>query len=414
MRRLESLILGSRALIDFENNWHLSMNASVFEVLDDTTYRTSQNRLDPDFDDNWDESEFDDLAWKTFDLSFDNMQLTSSLAFKAGLRYDHYEMLKEAIFGGKTSLSGLFTQLDWQLNSSLMLGLGARIESWKSWDGFRQANGMLDEHEDRSDSQVSPKFNLLYEIGENKSLQFSAAKAYRYPIVEELFNNESSLNALSISNEGLAPEDGNFYNLGFTKKYAASSVTLNVFYDQVANTIYSHQKVIDNISVRTFLPIDEVTTEGAELIWHGKNIASLPINLRLNLTYTDAEITKNTVGEFSDPDLNSPDDWVGKRFPRIPHWRLNMLATYQVNHQWDISGGFRFASNAYGDPDNGDTNEKVFGAMDAYDFVNLKTAYRLNDHVKMAFGIDNVMNKIAYVHHPWPGRTMYVEFGLSY
>ena len=71
-------------------------------------------------------------------------------------------------------------------------------------------------------------------------------------------------------------------------------------------------------------------------------------------------------------------------------------------------------SDSYGDLDNSDTAENVYGAHDEYLFVNLKTSYRVNESVKLSLGLDNVTNEIAYVHHPWPGRTLFLEATLDF
>ena len=90
------------------------------------------------------------------------------------------------------------------------------------------------------------------------------------------------------------------------------------------------------------------------------------------------------------------------------------MATWHVNDHWDVGGGIRYASNSFGDLDNGDVEEEVFGAHDAFTFINLKTSYTLNESTKVSLGIDNVTNEVAYVHHPWPRRTMFLELSLDY
>ena len=75
----------------------------------------------------------------------------------------------------------------------------------------------------------------------------------------------------------------------------------------------------------------------------------------------------------------------------------------------DVGGSLRYASDSYGDLDNSDTANGVFGAHDAYTQLGLRTSYRMTDGVRLSLGIDNLTDEIAFVHHPWPGRTMYLE-----
>ena len=47
--------------------------------------------------------------------------------------------------------------------------------------------------------------------------RYSLAKAYRFPIVEELFQNERRTQGTSLANANLEPEDGLHQNLMFQK-----------------------------------------------------------------------------------------------------------------------------------------------------------------------------------------------------
>ena len=74
-----------------------------------------------------------------------------------------------------------------------------------------------------------------------------------------------------------------------------------------------------------------------------------------------------------------------------------------------MGGSIQYASNSYGRLDNKDTEEQVYGAIDGYTFLGLKTAYKVNRNAKIGLGVDNLTDKVAYVAHPWPGRTVYVN-----
>jgi iron complex outermembrane receptor protein len=69
----------------------------------------------------------------------------------------------------------------------------------------------------------------------------------------------------------------------------------------------------------------------------------------------------------------------------------------------------RYASNTYGELDNSDTADNVYGSHDDYLFVNVKTNLKVAEDLRLGAGIDNLFNKEAYVHHPWPKRTFYLE-----
>jgi iron complex outermembrane recepter protein len=98
----------------------------------------------------------------------------------------------------------------------------------------------------------------------------------------------------------------------------------------------------------------------------------------------------------------------------LPSWRGNLVMTYHITDDWDIGGGIRFASKGFQQLDNSDTATQVYGVMDKYTFVNLKTNYRINEHVRLSLAVDNVFNELAYVNHPYPLRTAFLEVALDF
>lgn len=100
--------------------------------------------------------------------------------------------------------------------------------------------------------------------------------------------------------------------------------------------------------------------------------------------------------------------------PRIPKWRANLILNYPATETVDLSTSFRYASDTYGDLDNGDTEDKVYGAIDEYFFVNLKGNWAINDKLNLSLGVDNVFDETAYVAHPWASRTYFLEARMNY
>ncbi len=157
-------------------------------------------------------------------------------------------------------------------------------------------------------------------------------------------------------------------------------------------------------SVRTFVPVDRVDTRGADFtanlegLWHPR------LDLRFNLTYTHAEIARNT----PDPSIE------GNRFPRMPRWRGNLIASYGLTRAWELSTNLQYASDSVGRLDNTDNTNGVYGAQDAYRFLGLKARYQRVDHWRFSVGVDNITDERAYVAHPWPGRTVYTTFSYDW
>jgi len=179
-------------------------------------------------------------------------------------------------------------------------------------------------------------------------------------------------------------------------------VRVNLFHERIRDVIFNQTSIVDNRPIRTFLPIDEVRTSGAELVVNLNEIGS-QLDLRFNTAWVDSEIARNS----ANPALE------GKTFPRMPRWRANVLMTWHPGDRWNLGGGIRYASNSYGDLDNADTTNGVFGAEDPYLQISLRSGYNISDRVRVNVGIDNLTNEVVFVHHPWPGRTLYLETAVT-
>jgi len=102
----------------------------------------------------------------------------------------------------------------------------------------------------------------------------------------------------------------------------------------------------------------------------------------------------------------------GNVYPRMPEWRVNLLATYHLSSNWDVGANYQYASDSFGRIDNTDREDNVYGAQDRYSRVGLKSTYRFDSGLSLGVGVDNVSDEIAYVAHPWPARSLY--FNLAY
>jgi iron complex outermembrane receptor protein len=234
------------------------------------------------------------------------------------------------------------------------------------------------------------------------------AKAYRFPIVEELFRQYAAYNSINESNPTLAPEDGFHQNLMFNRDLESGYVRVNLFYDQIKDAIESQSTTIvggvnDGTSVSTFVPLDKTETKGAEFILNQSDVLIDGFDVRFNVTYTHARIAEN----------NANPEWEGNIYPRMPKWRVNILSTYALTEDWSVNANAQYASDIYSRLQNDDSVDNVYGAADSYLFLGLKSQYIINKNLKASIGIDNITNELAYIAHPWPRRTAYINFSYQ-
>jgi len=421
-----NLLLAGRLQGPVTDTWWLELNLSYYEMLQDETRSSLQHPQDPTYTGAGRIRDYDDTGWKTADIKLETDQLfgRDDLEMVTGYQFATYRMTLTdydssnylaGVFGsernssgGKTFMHSLFAQVGWDITDQWDMVIGGRQEFWDSKDGFlyNYISNDLQNHADRSESRFSPKFSVGYTPGNDWQFRYSIAKAYRFPIVEELFAYESNTAGTALADVDLAPEDGLHHNLMIERSigYGNGYVRLNLLYEKVNDVIFSQSGTVDNVLIRTFLPVDQVRTKGAELLYNQKGMLDGNLDARFNLTWMDSEITRNSLNPAIE----------GKDFPRLPEWRANMVLTYHLTDKWDIGGGIRYASKGFQQLDNSDVASQVYGVMDKYTFVNLKTNYRVNENLRLSLAIDNVFNKLAYVNHPYPLRTAFLQAAVNF
>lgn len=420
--RRDSLLLGLGASFELSANWYSDIYATHFDIRKDEETRTGLSPNDPEFGARSGRyTEYDDTGWSTFDLKFgtDNLFGNGEQRLALGLYADAYSMelypfdvdaktgevlRARSASGGDTETQAAFIQWGAALGPNWDLSLGLRYERWRADDGF---SGEV-EVRDRSESATSPKFSLAYSPNSTWQLRYSVARAVRFPITEELYRNERSTTNIVVADASLNPEEGLHHNFSIERELQNGQLQLNLFFEEVDDTIYNQTGVIrdgdTNVRVATFLAIDEVQTQGVEFIFNREFLFGTPTSLRFNASYTDAEIIENK----ANPDIE------GNEMPRIPQWRANLILNYPASRNVDLSASLRYASDSYGDLDNGDTQSEVYGAIDDYLFVNLKAHWDVSEYLSVSAGVDNVFDDMAYVAHPWPSRTVYLEAQVQF
>lgn len=407
------------------DNVSVESNLNWFGILRDETRTSASNPAAAAHTPAGQVTAYGGTGWRTADLKLAiDLPAVGGLSLSTGLRHEQYRLnidvfesddyrrgsktRTSARSGGETAIDAAFVQLQWNLGHALDLGLGARYEAWQSRGGFHGSadSGPLERVllPTRSSAKVSPKFTLGWIPADAWSLRYSAAQAYRFPIVEELFSQYQAFNAVNTANPGLAPEHGMHHNLALEHTLDNGLLALNFYQETVQDVIEAQALLLPGgVSLRTFLPVSEVSTRGIEFVANIDNLLIPGLDLRFNVAWTRALIVSNA----TDPTL------VGKQFPRMPPWRANLLLNYQLTPVVDVGIGLRHAAKSFGRLDNSDTEAGVFGAQDKYLFVNMKANWRLNPHLQLGLGIDNLLDERAYVTHPWPARTLFLEGSYS-
>jgi iron complex outermembrane recepter protein len=421
-----SISAGLRMRGPLTDNLELETNLSRFDIRRDLSATSARNPADPAYTRAGQVTDLGDSGWLSAEAkTYWHTEWVDGLTLISGLRYDTFE-LSTALYdsndhtrasrdaltdrsGGQTTITAAFVQANYDVSERWDVGVGGRLERFRSHDGYYADtdpdDGLVDVAvPSQSRTDFSPKFSLGYIPADNWRLRYNVARAYRYPIVEELFSQFQAYNTVSEANPTLKPEAGVHHNLMVERAIPLGFVRVNLFSETVRDVIEAQSETLPGgITVRTFIPIDEVRTHGAEFIANASGLLLSDLDLRFNTTFTDSEIRRNRV----DPSIE------GNAYPRMPRWRANLMATYHLQQYWNVALNYQYASNSYGRNDNRDQERRVMGAQDGYSRVGLKTSYQLANGLSFGAGVDNLTDERSFVAHPWPGRTFYLNLSFS-
>ncbi|MEX2335144.1 MAG: TonB-dependent receptor [Pseudohongiella sp.] len=422
----DSLSLGLRVRGPLTNSIDLESNLNQFAIVRDQSRDSLRNPADPAYTPAGQVTDFGDTGWQSAEVKLTFSELgVDNLSLVSGLRHDAYELNIDVYdssnyqagsknqlssrSGGETSISAAFAELSWLPTQQWALTLGGRYETFDSKGGYytTQVAGNVQPVSvpGQSRNAFSPKFTAAYQPTDRWTLSYAAARAYRFPIVEELFSQYQAYNTVNQANPALKPEDGLHHNLGIEYGINGGYVRVNVFQESIKDVIEAQAETLPGgVSVRTFIPIDQVDTLGTEFIVNATGLGLDALDVRFNATYTDNEIARNRVDTSIE----------GNVYPRLPAWRGNLLATYHVSDDWNIGLNYQYADTSFGRNDNRDTEQNVYGAQDGYSRIGIKTDYRFGNGFTLGAGIDNISNDVDFVAHPWPGRTVYLNVAYDW
>lgn len=424
----DSLSLGLRVRGPVADGVMFEANVNQFEILRDDNRSSQVNPGDRLYTLAGQVRSFGDTGWKSAEakLAFEEFMMPG-MGLIVGTRHDAYQLNLDVFntndhrvgsftrfnsrSGGETAMNAVFAQLNWVINAQWDAGFGVRWEEFSSNNGyFSRDIASTPEFDlvavpEASRSEFSPKFSLGYQVNEPWRVAYALGQAYRFPIVEELFSQFSAYNAISLANPELQPEAGVHQNLMIEREIAGGYLRVNVFQETIKDVIESQAEVLPGgLTVRTFIPVNEIQTMGVEFIANVDDLLIDNLDLRFNLVNTDSDIVRNR----PDPSIES------NIYPRMPEWRGNLLLTYHLSSNWNAGLNYQYASDSFGRIDNLDRENNVFGAQDAFSRVGLKTDYNFANGLRLGVGIDNLTDEVAYVAHPWPGRTLFANVSFDF
>jgi iron complex outermembrane recepter protein len=247
---------------------------------------------------------------------------------------------------------------------------------------------------------------------------FSAAfgQAYRFPTVSELYQSITSGATLVQNNPELKPEKVYSAELSAERRFNSGLVRATLFHENKYDALISQTRSLGAavpfgggtclaaLGCSFIENVEHIRTQGIELATQWQDVAVHGLDVMASLTLTDAEVLENKGAPTT----------VGNKPVRIPTSMAKAVMTYHHGSQWTHSLGMRYSGRQYNNLDNSDINEDTYIAASKFFFVDVRSTYRFADRWTAALGIDNLNNNKAFVRHPYPQRTAFVQVKFDY
>lgn len=323
---------------------------------------------------------------------------------------------------GRTQTQALYGQDKWQLSQAWALTYGLRAEHWRAFDGSNQTtiSNVLTDADYASDSatRVSPKLSLSFEPVPEWGFRAALGQAYRFPTVSELYQPlQNGATAYFVqSNPNLKPEEVVAAELTAERRFGKGLVRASLFHENkhdalISQTLANGSAIPYDTGTCTraagcsFIQnVDHIRTRGIELSTQWQDVLVHGFDLQANATFTEAEVLRNDAAPGTE----------GNKPPRIPRSMIKMVATYHQGPDITYSLAARYSGRQYNALDNSDINPETFGGASRMFVVDARATYNFAKRWTAAVGIDNLNNDKAYVFHPYPQRTGYVQIKFDY
>jgi iron complex outermembrane recepter protein len=308
-------------------------------------------------------------------------------------------------FQGNTQLQSLYVQDTWRAHEQFTAVAGLRAERWLASDGALANATTQVSFAPRSGTFVSPKLALGYGFAPEATIKLSTGKAVRFPTVSELYQGTIATNIIVNNDPNLKPEQSWTTELSVEKTFGESSLRVTAFQERTRDALYSQTNTTVTPNVTNIQNIDRLSTNGLEVAAHWHDALWIKgLGLTSSLTYADSTIDRNDKFPAS----------VGKRQPRVPKWRGNLLLAYAANAQTNVSLGLRYSGEQFGTLDNTDINPRAYFGFSPFFVADVRVRYAATKQWSFSLGIDNVNNEKYWAFHPYPQRTFLGEMKYAY
>jgi iron complex outermembrane receptor protein len=307
-------------------------------------------------------------------------------------------------FQGKTQLQSAYAQDSWHFADDWRATFGARVEYWRAYDGAISNAASTLAFAERSETHVSPKAAIAWQVTPDWVLKASAGRAVRMPTVSELYQGSIAVDVIVNNNPGLRPEKSWTSELTAERKLGNGLLRTTYFHEDTRDALYSQTNVTVIPNITNIQNVDHIRTSGIELAYQANGVFASDLDLSGSVTYAHSRIVENDAFPAS----------VGKWQPRVPEWRANALASYRFGEHWTATLGARYSGTQYNTLDNSDTNAFSFTGTSSFLVFDARVRCRIGERWIASVGIDNLGDEKYWAFHPYTQRTVAAELAANF
>ena len=297
--------------------------------------------------------------------------------------------------GGADNIYSLYSQAEIAVWENVKAYLGLRGDWWQTYDGMVNqlgAAGVPTDYPSRDAFNLSPKGSLVYTPFEKTTLRGSVGTAFRAPNVYELYRTWSLSGITYASNPLLDPETSFSWDLGVEQRIWDSAVVrASYFSNRLSDLIYLQTLTS---TLRQYQNAATAQTNGVELEWDHRLVKWF--RYFANFTYTHSEILDNPTNPLS----------VGKQIIGVPEYMFNLGGEVTYGPASLLLTG-RYVSKQYGNDQNLDVVNGVYGTYDPYFVADLSIRYAVTKKAILSFAVDNLFDQNYFSYYQAPGRKFF-------
>lgn len=304
--------------------------------------------------------------------------------------------------GGADNIYSLYSQAEIAVWEHVKAYLGLRGDWWQTYDGMVNplgAAGIGTDFSSRGAFNLSPKGSLVYTPFEKTTLRGSVGTAFRPPNVYELYRTWSLSGITYASNPFLNPETSFSWDIGVEQRIWDSAVVRASYFSNRLHDLIYLQTLTSTL--RQYQNAVSAESNGVELEWDHRLVKWF--RYFANFTYTNSEILDNPSNPLS----------VGKQIVGVPKYMFNAGGEVTYGPASLLLTG-RYVSKQYGNDQNLDVVNGVYGSYDPYFVADLSLRYAVTKHATLAFAIDNLFGEDYFSYYLAPGRKFYGSLTLKF